>query len=330
MKSLSKQMKFWLLAAGLGALATPALAVDMPGPLVDVPWLLAHRNEVQVVEVRSDLETFTQEPELGKPDAAGRRSVVKAAGQIPGSLPLDFSKVRVDREVNGVKAKLMLPGREAFQQLVRDAGVRAGMPIVIASLGQDVTDLDEAARLYWQFKVYGEDHLALLDGGTAAWIAAGQAVVKRGSAPAAGDWMAGALRGGLVATSEDVARASLHGGVQLVDARSLPQYYGISKKPVVASFGHIAGARPLSPELLTHEDHGVVHFNSAATFRDLMSQLGFDPKASTITYCNTGHLAAGAWFSLSEIGGNHEVSLYDGSMHLWSLEKRPVVEVARQ
>lgn len=330
MKNLSTQVKVWLLAFGLSAVAPTVLAVELPGPLVDVAWLLAHRSEVQVVEVRSDIDSFTQEPELGKPDAAGRRAVVKAAGQIPASLVMDFSRIRVDREVNGVKAKLMLPTREAFQQLARDAGVRAGLPLVIVSLGQDVTDLDEAARLYWQFKVYGEDHLALLDGGTAAWIAAGQSVVKRAGAPAAGDWMAGEARSSLVASSADVADASLHGGAQLVDARSLPQFYGTSKKPVVASFGHIAGARPLSPELLTREDHGVTRFNAAATFRDLMAQMNLDPAARTITYCNTGHLAAGAWFAISEIGGNSRVSLYDGSMHLWSLEKRPVIEVARQ
>lgn len=330
MKNLSTQLKVWLLAVGLGAIAPNVLAVELPGPLVDVAWLLAHRSEVQVVEVRSDVDSFSQEPELGKPDAAGRRAVVKAAGQIPASLLIDFSKIRVDREVNGVKAKLMLPSREAFQQLVRDAGVHAGLPLVIVSLGQDVTDLDEAARLYWQFKVYGEDRLALLDGGTAAWIAAGQGVVKRGAAPVAGDWTASEARSSLVATSDDVANASLHGGAQLVDARSLPQFYGTSKKPVVASFGHIAGARPLSPELLTREDHGVVRFNPASTFHDLMAQLNFDPNGKTITYCNTGHLAAGAWFALSELAGNHRVSLYDGSMHLWSLEKRPVVEVARQ
>ena len=57
---------------------------------------------------------------------------------------------------------------------------------------------------------------------------------------------------------------------------------------------------------------------------------GVDPQASTITYCNTGHLASSAWFVLSEVLGNKQTRLYDGSMHEWTLEKRAVQSVARQ
>jgi thiosulfate/3-mercaptopyruvate sulfurtransferase len=43
-----------------------------------------------------------------------------------------------------------------------------------------------------------------------------------------------------------------------------------------------------------------------------------------VSYCNSGHLAAGPWFIEYELIGNKKTSLYDGSMHLWTLQKRPV------
>ena len=68
----------------------------------------------------------------------------------------------------------------------------------------------------------------------------------------------------------------------------------------------------------------------AATYRDVFKASGVDPQGPAITYCNTGHLASGAWFVMSEVLGNKQTKLYDGSMHEWTLEKRPLQSVARQ
>ena len=56
---------------------------------------------------------------------------------------------------------------------------------------------------------------------------------------------------------------------------------------------------------------------------------GVDPQAPVITYCNTGQLAAGNWFVLSEILGNKQARLYDGSLHKGTLEKRALQSIAR-
>lgn len=52
--------------------------------------------------------------------------------------------------------------------------------------------------------------------------------------------------------------------------------------------------------------------------------LGIDPGKPVISYCNSGHLASGGWFIMHELFGNKNTRLYDGSMHEWTLEKRPV------
>jgi thiosulfate/3-mercaptopyruvate sulfurtransferase len=88
--------------------------------------------------------------------------------------------------------------------------------------------------------------------------------------------------------------------------------------------GHIPGAKNFPNELLTGPT-GKASFSSAAQLQELSKAMGINPKANTITYCNSGHLASGSWFLYSEVLGNKNVKLYDGSMHEWTLEKRPTI-----
>ena len=49
-------------------------------------------------------------------------------------------------------------------------------------------------------------------------------------------------------------------------------------------------------------------------------------EVSVVSYCNTGHWAATNWFVLSELLGNENVLLYDGSMVEWTKnQSRPLV-----
>jgi hypothetical protein len=74
----------------------------------------------------------------------------------------------------------------------------------------------------------------------------------------------------------------------------------------------VAGAKSLAPELLTRAANGALYFHPAKVYEALMRASGIDPKAASVAYCNTGHLASGAWFVMSEIVGNRATSLYDG------------------
>ncbi|MCE5233571.1 MAG: rhodanese-like domain-containing protein [Mizugakiibacter sp.] len=306
------------------ALFAPAIvhAVELPGPLVSPQWLAQHRAEVNVVDVRDDLASFTKAPafvtENGKP------SLSELGGHIPGALPLDFAKVRTARQIDGREIKWMLPDRDAFQALMRATGVRADRPTVIVANGESGGDLDMAARVYWSMKVYGDDHLAILDGGTAGWLQQGLPFSAAAATPGAGNWAATAARMQYVASSEDVAKA-IGTGVQMVDARPLAFYVGLAKKPNVAQAGHIEGAVDFPPELRTVKADGGERFLDAARYAAVLKHVDVDPGKPSITYCNTGHLASGAWFVLSEVMKNPSVRLYDGSMYEWTTEQRPVV-----
>jgi thiosulfate/3-mercaptopyruvate sulfurtransferase len=316
-----------LSTLALFALAAIAEAVSLPGPVVSADWLSKNIDDVQVVMVTGDTAVFTRAPEIVTDSRTGKRVVAEVGGHMAGATLFDFKKARVEKAIATAKVKFLIPELADFEKLVRSIGVNAGKPIVLVPLGLEVSDVDEALRVLWSFKVYGEQNIAVLDGGLAGWLADGKPVtVARASKPA-GNWSGKAPNSALVATGDEVAEASKTGKTALIDARPAPQFFGITKSPSISAAGHVAGARNFSPDILTRSANGALYFLGKATYEALLKQIGIDPAAPTITYCNTGHLASGAWFMAHEIVGNKNVKLYDGSMHYWTLESRPVVAV---
>ena len=316
-----------LLAFALTGLVSLVQAITLPGPVVSADWLSNNLSDVQVIEVRTDLASYLRNPEFDTDKKTGKKFLVEVGGHITNSTLLDFKKVRVERLVDGKKIKFLIPEKADFEKLVQSLGINSDKPIVLVPIGQDMSDIDEALRTYWSFKVYGEDQVAVLDGGIAGWLSEGREFTTANSPKAAGNWAAKAERKELVASSDDVAAASKSGKPQLLDARQPAQYLGLAKRPDVLTFGHIAGSKELAPELLAKPSNGALYFWQKNTYDALMSANGLSIKGPTIAYCNTGHLAAGGWFVMSELVGNKSTKLYDGSLYLWTLEGRPLVGV---
>ncbi|QWD67021.1 sulfurtransferase [Polynucleobacter sp. MWH-Aus1W21] len=317
----------WLLAFALTGLVSLVQAITLPGPVVSSDWLSNNLSDVQVIEVRTDLASYLRNPEFDTDKKTGKKFLVEVGGHITNSTLLDFKKVRVERLVDGKKIKFLIPEKADFERLVQSLGINSDKPIVLVPIGQDMSDIDEALRTYWSFKVYGEDQVAVLDGGIAGWLGEGREYVTTNAQKATGNWSAKAYRKELIASSDDVAAASKAGKPQLLDARQPAQYLGLAKRPDVLTFGHIAGSKELAPELLAKPSNGALYFWQKNTYDALMAANGLSVKGPTIAYCNTGHLAAGGWFVMSELVGNKSTKLYDGSLYLWTLEGRPLVGV---
>jgi thiosulfate/3-mercaptopyruvate sulfurtransferase len=316
-----------LLAFALTGLVSLVQAITLPGPVVSADWLSNNLSDVQVIEVRTDLASYLRNPEFDTDKKTGKKFLVEVGGHISNSTLLDFKKVRVERLVDGKKIKFLIPEKADFEKLVQSLGINSDKPIVLVPIGQDMSDIDEALRTYWSFKVYGEDQVAVLDGGIAGWLGEGREFTTVNTQKTVGNWSAKAYRKELIASSDDVAAASKAGKPQLLDARQPAQYLGLAKRPDVMTFGHIAGSKELAPELLAKPSNGALYFWQKNTYDALMSANGLSVKGPIIAYCNTGHLAAGGWFVMSELVGNKSTKLYDGSLYLWTLEGRPLVGV---
>lgn len=296
-----------------------AQALMVPGPLVNTTWLQSHTDQVVILDVRNDVKSFTARPILTRSNRMGNYRVLKVGGHIPGANLVDYAKICFNREVNGKKVEMVAPSKVDFEHMMRAAGVRKDSPVIIVSKGVSGLDLTMATRLYWQLKYYGENDVAILNGGMAKWLVDNLPISFRRSHPSYGNWVAAIGRNDIRASTEDVRKA-LKDGVQLVDDRPLSEYMGVMKKSYVFEKGHIPGAKDDPISLMT--SHGKPdRWLPIAELRAMDEGIGIKTNAPTITYCNRGHLASGGWFVMHELLGDKNVRLYDGSMNAWTLNK---------
>ncbi len=315
-----------LLISVIGLIGTNiAFAASVPGPLVETGWLAKNKNNVVILEIRKDVKSFTKKPVFKKNKKSGKLKLKKVAGHIPGSILVNYKKLRGSKNINGRKVLKMLVGKTAFEKVMQSAGVNKDSAVVIVSKGQSNGDVTMATRFYWQMKYYGFDNMAILNGGLAQWIIDKRAVSTKATKAKKGNWVATAERKKILASSKDI-EAAIKTNTQLVDTRAISLYLGTwRKKSYVFANGHIPGAKPYPNELLTTKMPA--KFLKASDSKSLFKQLGINPDKEAVTYCNSGHLASGSWFVLSELLGNKKVKLYDGSMHQWTLEKHPVTKL---
>jgi len=300
------------------------LALQVPGPLVETDWLQQHLEQVTVLDIREDIDSFTRKAVLVRKRFTGDLRLRVPGAHIPGAVLVDFLNIRTSREIDDRNVRYLVPQKQEFEQLMQSWGVNRGDAIVIVHPGVSNSDATMATRLYWQIKYFGHDNVSILNGGMAQWLLEQKPATIESHDTEAGNWTAGEVRNAIIASSEEVAQAIESKNTQLVDTRSLGLYLGAFKQSYVRRKGHIPGARVFPNELLTSSTTPAF-FAEADDISLMASELGIDAESDMITYCNSGQWASGSWFVFSELLGNKNVRLYDGSMHQWSLEKRPVV-----
>lgn len=303
--------------------STEVSAGQLPGPLVETDWLAKNLANVTILDVRADLKSFNAKPVFITNKKSGKKKLVKIGGHIPGARLVNYKKTRTTVEINGKKVQKMLPDKATFEKLMQKTGLNKNSTIVIVTKGQNNGDMTMATRLYWQLKYFGQDDMAILNGGMAQWILDGRQLSGVAEKSVHGNWIATAERKDILATTDDVSKALRNKSTQLIDNRTLDLYLGTWKKSYVYDEGHIPGAKIFPNSVMT--THGTpAKFFSVEEIRKLSNGLGINAGKETITYCNSGHLASGGWFIMHELLGNKNVKLYDGSMHEWTLNKGKV------
>jgi len=305
-----------------------ASALQVPGPLVDTDWLEQHLDEVRILDVREDIESFTRKAVLVRKRFTGDLRLRRSGAHIPGAMLVDFLNIRTSREIDDRNVRYMTPGKAEFEELMQSWGVNNDDAVVITSQGVGNGDATMATRLYWQVKYFGHDNVAILDGGMASWLLEQKSASIETNAPQPGNWVVREERASLLANSDDVARAITDKDTELVDTRSLGFYLGAVKQPYVRKKGHIPNAKVFPNELLSSAG-APAYYSDPEELQQMAEALAINSRGNIITYCNSGQFASTSWFVFHELMGNPNVRLYDGSMHQWTLEKRPVEKIKR-
>ncbi len=264
-------------------------------PLVDTEWLTAKLKDESTVIL----------------DIRPNRNYV--AGHVPGAVSAPYGR-GWRKTVNGVIG--MLPPEDEIEAFIQSLGVDNNERVVLLPHGNSSTDFAAATRIYWTFKVLGHDQVSILDGGYKAWIAGYGDMETEATLPEPGTFNA-EFRPELVTSQSDV-RVALDTSVNLVDARPASQYKGETKSRVVKRLGTIPNASNMVHT--NFYDAGNALFSSKSDIDQLSVSNATNTDEKTVTFCNTGHWASIAWFALSEIAGQKNVSLYDGSMTEWAAD----------
>jgi 3-mercaptopyruvate sulfurtransferase SseA len=267
-------------------------------PLIDVPSLVrAIRGGVALLDVRWRLG--------GPPGIESYRR-----GHLPGAVFVDL-----DRDLAappGSGGRHPLPDRDAFQDVMRRAGIGQGDVVVV----YDDADATSAARAWWTLRYFGHDRVRVLDGGYHAWVEAGRPVTTEVAETEPGDFLA--TPGHLPLLDAEGAMAVAKDGV-LLDARAPERYRG-EIEPVDPVAGHIPGA----VNAPTHGNVGVDgRFLPAGLLRERFAGLGATDAAEVGAYCGSGVTAAHEILALTVAGV--PAALYAGSWSNWITDAaRPV------
>lgn len=241
--------------------------------------------------------------------AAGARAY--AQGHIPSAVFVDLER-DLSAAKTGRNGRHPLPARDAFAARMGELGAGDATQVIAYDAGGGMY----AARLWWMLRWIGHEAVAVLDGGLAAWQAAGLPLSREPAAARTAGQLT--VRPASVASVDYAAvHANLDGGWRLViDARAADRYRG-ENETVDAVGGHIPGARnrPFADNL---DAQG--RFKPAEQLRrEFQAVLGDTPPAQAIAQCGSGVTACHNLLAM-ELAGLPGAALYPGSWSEWSAQ----------
>ena len=237
------------------------------------------------------------------------------AEHVPGAVFADLPNALSDP---GGRFAFTLPTAEQFGTAAGGLGIGDDTHVVV----YDTANNAWATRVWWLLRVFGHDAVSVLDGGLAAWTAAGHPVESDpvAAAPAA---FTARFRPELVADKDEVRRLSASGGA-VVNALDPGTFRGEAEKNPYPRRGRIPGSTNLPFSTLL--DPATGRFLDPAALRAALQAGGVLSGERTVTYCGGGVAATLPAFAAYLIDGT-ELAVYDGSLSEWTADLSLPVEV---
>ena len=232
------------------------------------------------------------------------------AGHVPGAVFCDLERALTAPPGDGGRHPLPDPLR--FEREMRALGLRADRDVVVYDDG----DALPAARAWWCLRYFGHHRVRVLDGGYAAWVAAGHPVGTDPVEVEPGDFVA--EPDGMPVVDAAGAAELARSGV-LLDVRT-GERYRAEAEPIDPVAGHIPGAvnAPAAGSLTA-----TGRFRPGAELWTRYQGLGIGPDVEVGAYCGSGITAAQTVLGLSIAGV--PAALYPGSWSNWITDpSRPI------
>lgn len=272
-------------------------------PLVDAQWLASNLQKPHVVIL--DLQPTN----------------VYSQYHVPGAVNSSYPNWRRP-DANGTPQ--MMPPVADLEKLIGGLGIGNDTHVVLVVTGRRAGEMASATRVYWTFKALGHNKISILDGGLVAYASnKGNRIEREVNQPQKQVFKAKLNPDYLV--SIDVVKASLNGGVTLVDNRSGAEYQGIMGGRGKERPGTIPGSVNLPFDWLTV--NGSARFHTTENLKRIYQATGVSLEGEQISFCHTGHRTSLAWFVSHELLGNNKARLYDGSTVEWAVNSSVPIEL---
>jgi thiosulfate/3-mercaptopyruvate sulfurtransferase len=264
--------------------------------LVSTEWLAKHLDapDVRIVDGSWHMPQTKRNP-------AGEF----AQAHLPGAVFFD---------IDGIADKTttlphMLPAPDTFARAVGALGIGNGDRVVV----YDTRGVASAARVWWTFRVFGHDAVAVLDGGLPKWRAEGRPLMSGDPAPQARSFTA-RFRPELVRDVSQVRANVSSRAEQVLDARSRGRFTATEPEPRAGlRGGHIPGSLNLPYEELYNADGTL---RTPDELRRAFEAARVDLGRPVVTTCGSGITASILALGLYQ-AGRKDVAVYDGSWTEW-------------
>jgi thiosulfate/3-mercaptopyruvate sulfurtransferase len=265
--------------------------------LVDTAWLEAHLDDPNV----KILDGSWHLPATERDGLAEY-----TASHIPGAEHFDINAV----SDKASSLPHMLPTADAFAVAVGAMAITNNHRVIV----YDADGLFSAPRVWWMFRVFGHDNVALLSGGFRKWTGEGRKVTADTYSSGPTTFTA-KLNSQLVRSLDQIERFVEDESEIILDARAADRFAGESPeaRPGVEA-GHIPGSSNLPYQEITNLETGM--FRDAAALAKVFEDSGLNDGKPIVTTCGSGISACILGMGL-HLMGNEDWSVYDGSWTEW-------------
>ena len=217
----------------------------------------------------------------------------------------------------------MLPSAEFFAQKVSEMGIDNQSLVIV----YDGHGMMSAPRVWWMFRFFGHEQVAVLNGGLPKWEREARAL-EAGMPKAIPAIFTPKPNPSLLADWENIQHGILQkkASSQVLDMRSAGRFNGSEPEPRAGlRSGHIPGSLNLPWTSLIHPEEKTLL--SAATLKARFEDCGLNLEDVTICSCGSGITACVGLLALSVLG-NDKASVYDGSWAEWGSRNDLPIESA--